>query len=77
MKLKNKILEKEMFKIPSVYMPYIYADHTLLDPVPQKPQLLRNTVRTLKYSVLYLCTHKDNFVAKALCTISHGMFPKH
>lgn len=34
MKLKNKVLEKEMLKIPSMYMPYIYADYTLSDPVP-------------------------------------------
>lgn len=33
MELRNKISEKEMLNILSIYMPYIYADHSLLDPV--------------------------------------------
>lgn len=35
-----------MLNILSIYMPYIYADHSLLDPVLLlNSQLLRNTVR--------------------------------
>jgi len=46
MKLRNKISEKEMLKNLSIYMPYIYEDHSLLDPVLLKnSRLLRNAVR--------------------------------
>lgn len=46
MKLRDKISEKEKLKVLSIYMPYNYANHSLLEPVlSQNSHLLRNTAR--------------------------------